>query len=111
MQAPSPPHCVQAAANPVLQSPAVPADAVEHVAAPVAADPRRARLEAPRVCQLCGRGFVDWPSLLGPCNLAHHSFVEYRKRLFYEAEKLDALPLEHQRKRTMLANFVLAGSP
>ena len=48
-------------------------------------DNRQARLEAPRICQLYGRGFIDWSSWVKQCALDHHSFIEYRKRLFYEA--------------------------
>ena len=94
----------------------VPAAAVESPSPPhfavVAAGPRGAaghatcRIEAPRVCQLCGRGFLNWQALFHHAQEAHHSFAEYRKRIFYEAESMDALPLPHSRKRTMLANFV-----
>ena len=70
-----------------------------------APEPGQARIEAPRVCQLCGKGFLNWDAFFGHTVAEHHSYAEYRKRLFFEAEKLDALALPHRRKRTMLANF------
>jgi len=69
-------------------------------------DPKQTRMQAPRVCQLCGVGCLDWPSLFKHCDKCHHSYVEARKRaIFCAEEELDALPLRPQRKRTMLANF------
>ena len=53
----------------------------------------RPELSAPRVCQLCGEGFKNWESLIGHCSREHASFNEYRKRIFWEAEKCDALGL------------------
>ena len=61
-------------------------------------------LTAPRVCQLCGAGFRDWASLVGHCKREHGGYNEYRKRLFWEADKCDALGLSNERKRTMVAN-------
>ena len=61
-------------------------------------------LTAPRVCQLCGEGFKNWESFIGHCSREHASFNEYRKRLFWEAGKCDALGLPNQQKRTMIAN-------
>ena len=68
-------------------------------------DPKQARITAPRVCSICGVGYLDWPSLFKHYESAHHSFAEGRKRLLFFAENLDALPLRHERKRTMLSNF------
>ena len=67
--------------------------------------PAQARIEAPRICQLCGKGFLHFEALVKHCGDEHYSYAEYRKRLFFEAEQIPALPLTHQRKRTMLANF------
>ena len=50
-------------------------------------------------------GFLNWKALFNHAKDAHHSFAEYRKRIFWEAENMDALPLPHSRKRTMLSNF------
>ena len=65
------------------------------------------QIQAPRVCQLCGDGFVDWNALVNHCDSTHANYAEYRKRVFYEAETLHALHLSHARKRGMLANFAM----
>ncbi|MDA8609444.1 hypothetical protein N9L19_00855 [bacterium] len=77
----------------------------------VAAGPRGAPghatciIEAPRVCQLCGRGFLNWQALFHHVQEANQSFAEYRNGIFYESESMGALPLPHSRNRTMLAKF------
>ena len=66
-------------------------------------DPKQTRIEAPRVCQLCGVGCLDWQSLFKHCSKCHHSYTEARKRLLFHAEEdVDGLPLRHRRKRTVL---------
>ena len=62
-------------------------------------------ISAPRECQLCGEGFVDFMHLVKHCECTHGNWNEYRKRVFYEADELDALPLPRQRKRQQLSNF------
>ena len=66
------------------------------------------RISPPRVCQLCGAGFLQVAALETHCGKAHGGYAEYRKRLFWEAERLPALALSPMRKRTMLANFCSA---
>ena len=59
----------------------------------------------PRVCQLCGKAFVDRKALDNHPKSEHGGVAEMRKRLFWHAEQLPALSLSMQRKRNMLANF------
>ena len=65
-------------------------------------------ITAPRECQLCGAGFIDWKALAKHCEREHGGFIEYRKRLFWEAQRCNALGLPNQRKRTMIANATSA---
>ena len=65
-------------------------------------------ISAPRVCQLCGAGFRDWSALVGHCSREHGGFNEYRKRLFWEADRCHALGLPNARKRNMVANAATA---
>ena len=65
-------------------------------------------ITAPRKCQLCGVGFIGWKALASYCEREHGGFIEYRKRLFWEAQRCDALGLPNQRKRTMVANATTA---
>jgi hypothetical protein len=60
---------------------------------------------APRQCQLCGEGFTTFEHLRRHCDHKHGNWKVYRKRLFYEANKLVAQPLPKARKRQQLANF------
>ena len=60
---------------------------------------------APRQCQLCGEGFMDFEHLVKHCEHKHGNWSEYRKRLFYEADLHMAQSLPKQRKRQQLANF------
>ena len=66
------------------------------------------KLSAPRVCQLCGAGFLDLKALVGHCGREHGGFNEYRKRLFWEADRCLALGLPNARKRNMVANAATA---
>ena len=65
-------------------------------------------ITAPRECQLCGAGFINWRALANHCTREHGGFIEYRKRLFWEGQRCDALGLPNQRKRTMIANATSA---
>ena len=65
-------------------------------------------MTAPRVCQLCGRGFVNWKALVRHCDKEHGNHNEYRKRVFWEAQRLPALPLPTVRKRNTIANATSA---
>ena len=47
-------------------------------------------IKAPRICCLCGEGFIDAASLRKHCEQQHHSWHEARKRTFWEAEQMDA---------------------
>ena len=47
-------------------------------------------IQAPRICCLCGEGFIDMASLRKHCEQQHHSWHEARKRTFWEAEQMDA---------------------
>ena len=58
----------------------------------------------PRVCQLCGRGFLNNRALGKHHKTAHVSTAEVRKRTFWEAEQLDALALPATVKRNYLGN-------
>ena len=62
-------------------------------------------LQAPRVCQLCGAQFLDLLALSRHAEEAHGGWAEMRKRIFWEAEQLEALPLSFKRKRNMIANY------
>ena len=62
-------------------------------------------ISAPRECQLCGEGFVDFTHLVKHCESKHGNWNEYRKRVFFEADELDALSLPRRRKRQQLSNF------
>ena len=66
------------------------------------------KITAPRVCQLCGAGFRDWRALVCHCDGEHGGFNEYRKRLFWEADRCLALGLPSVRKRSMVANATTA---
>ena len=55
-----------------VESPTIPYFVV--AAAACASGRGQAVIEAPRVCQLCGRGFVDLPALFDYCTEAHHIF-------------------------------------
>ena len=68
----------------------------------------RPELTAPRICQLCGDGFVDWKALVSHCDREHGGFNEYRKRVFWEAQRCDTLGLPNVRKRNMIANATSA---
>ena len=89
VDAPSPPHFVQQ-----LQ-----ADTTE---------PSRPQIQPPRVCCLCGKGFVDAPAFWRHCEAEHHSWAEARKRMFWEAEKLESIPLLPPDKRRIVQNFTAA---
>ena len=47
-------------------------------------------IQAPRICCLCGEGFIDMASLRKHCEQQHHSWHEARKRTFWEAQQMDA---------------------
>ena len=49
------------------------------------------KINAPRVCQLCGAGFRDWRALVGHCHREHGGFSNYHKRLVWEADSRHAL--------------------
>ena len=70
-----------------------------------ATEPRPPWLQAPRICTLCGKGFMNWKAKFRHCEAEHHSWVEYRKRVLWEADKLYALPVRHEDKRRLLANY------
>ena len=57
------------------------------------------------MCQLCGEGFIDWKALRAHADSAHGGWAEVRKRIFWHAEQMSALPLSMQCKRNLLANF------
>ena len=66
-------------------------------------------LIGPRVCELCGDGFVTWTALAKHVEAAHVSWAEYRKRVFWHAQHEEtnvshAVPLSWSRKRQILGN-------
>ena len=89
VNAPSPPHFVQR----IQQS------ATEHVPP---------EMQPPRICCLCGKGFIDLPALWKHCELEHHSWAEAAKRTLWEAEQLEAMPLLPPDKRRIIQNFTHA---
>ena len=67
------------------------------------------KLIGPRVCELCGDGFVTWTALAKHVEAVHVSWAEYRKRVFWHAQCEDAnvchaVPLSWSRKRQILGN-------
>jgi len=71
-----------------------------------AADPfAKPIITAPRICQLCGKGFQNNKALVTHARNAHSCYPEVLKRTLWEAQQLNALPLSMRRKRNMLANF------
>ena len=66
-------------------------------------------LIGPRVCELCGDGFVTWTALAKHVEASHVSWAEYRKRVFWHAQHEEtnvshAVPLSWSRKRQILGN-------
>ena len=89
VQAPSPPHFVER----------IKATATEHVPPD---------MQPPRTCCLCGKGFIDSPALWKHCEVEHHSWAEAMKRILWEAEQLEAIPLLPPDKRRIIQNFANA---
>ena len=89
VNAPSPPHFVQRIQH----------SATEHVPP---------EMQPPRSCCLCGKGFIDSPALWKHCEVEHHSWRETRKRVLWEAEQLEAIPLLPPDKRRIIQNFTNA---
>ena len=66
-------------------------------------------LSPPRLCELCGAGFVTWSDLNKHVEVKHGNWAEYRKRVFWHAQfdtqhPCYGLPLSWKRKRRMIAN-------
>ena len=66
----------------------------------------RAVLQAPVVCQLCGAGCLSRQALWRHCELRHHSWCEYRKRLIFEVQQRNAVPLRPVEKRRLAGNYM-----
>ena len=94
VQAPSPPHFVER----------IRSTATEHVPA----EHVPPEMQPPRTCCLCGKGFVDAPALWKHCDMEHHSWAEAVKRILWEAEQLEAIPLLPPDKRRIIQNFTNA---
>ena len=62
------------------------------------------KISAPRECQLCDAHFRDRTNLVQHCQRQHGGFNEYRKRIFWEAERYHAQGLPGAQKRHMVAN-------
>jgi len=84
-----------------VQSPDTP-----HFAAVADAPHGPAVLQAPVVCQLCGLGFLSRQALWKHCELHHHSWCEYRKRLIFEVQQRNAVPLRPVEKRRFAGNYM-----
>ena len=97
------PLCVPAA-NTFAPSPA---HFVQQVRAE-SADAALPDMPAPQVCMLCGKGFMDPPVLWRHCDAEHHSWAEAVKRVLWEADKLEDLPMLSAWKRRIIANFTAA---
>ena len=89
VKAPSPPHFVEQ----------LHADATER-SQPV--------MQPPRTCCLCGKGFIDMAALWKHCEAEHHSWGEAVKRMLWEAEQLEAIPVLPLDKRRIIQNFTAA---
>ena len=89
VNAPSPPHFVERIQH----------SATEHVLP---------EMQPPRTCCLCGKGFIDAPALWKHCDDEHHSWAEAVKRMLWEAEQLEAMPLLPPDKRRIIQNFTNA---
>ena len=77
------------------------------------------RVTPPRVCPLCGRGFLNWKALERHADEEHAGVNAWRKTMFWHAEPnygfsrdseeggepLLALPSSMMGKRNMLSNF------
>jgi hypothetical protein len=89
VQVPSPPHFVEQ----------LRANATEH---------GPPEMQPPRTCCLCGKGFIDSPALWRHCEDEHHSWAEAVKRILWEDEQLEAIPLLPPDKRRIIQNFTNA---
>ena len=65
-------------------------------------------MQPPCICLLCGKGFISWPALWNHCDREHHSWAEATKRILWEAEQLEAMPLLPPDKRRIIQNFTNA---
>ena len=65
-------------------------------------------MQPPCTCCLCGEGFIDSPALWKHCEVEHHSWAEAVKRLLWEADQLEAMPLLPPDKRRIIQNFTNA---
>ena len=83
VNAPSPPHFVERIQH----------SATEHVLP---------EMQPPRTCCLCGKGFIDAPALWKHCDDEHHSWAEAVKRMLWQAEQLEAMPLLPPDKRRII---------
>ena len=63
-------------------------------------------MQAPVICQLCGNGFLDEAGLWKHAAAEHHSWAEYRKRLIYEVQNRQSIPLQPVEKRRLVGNFM-----
>ena len=87
---------------------AVPAPSPAHFVEELRAegsDAAPCNMQAPQVCLLCGKGFIDRPALWAHCDAEHHSWAEAVKRALWEANQLQDLPMLPAWKRRILANF------
>ena len=89
VKSPSPPHFVQQ----IRQS---------------ATDQLSPEMQPPCTCCLCGEGFIDSPALWKHCEVEHHSWAEAVKRMLWEADQLEAMPLLPPDKRRIIQNFTNA---
>ena len=66
------------------------------------------QIQPPRTCCLCGKGFIDPPALWNHCEAEHHSWSEAVKRMLWEADQLESIPLLSPDKRRIIQNFTAA---
>ena len=62
-------------------------------------------MQAPFICQLCGDGFINTTELWKHAEKEHHSWSEYRKRLIFEVQQCQTIPLQPIEKRRLASNF------
>ena len=88
-----------------VESPEVPHFLKMASAHPDGAEYAPPKLQAPFVCQLCSAGFITMAALWQHAAAKHHSWSEYRKRLIFEVQQCQSVPLPPAEKRRLAGNF------
>ena len=88
-----------------VESPEVPHFLKMASAHPDGAEYAPPKLQAPFVCQLCSAGFITMAALWQHAAAKHHSWSEYRKRLIFEVQQRQSVPLPPAEKRRLAGHF------